>query len=131
MKDIAFLICIIITALMVLLHIALLFGAPLGELVMGGKHRILPLKMRVFNILYGVLFCWFIVVYFEKTSYATIQINGIVSLVSMLFYTTFLGYAIWENMLFTQSKKEKYVMTPLSLLCFSCSVIGMVLNYTS
>lgn len=128
MKDIVLFICIAVTALMVILHIALFFGAPLGEFVMGGNHRVLPPKMRIFNIVYGTLFSWFIAVYLGKTSYVSIPITGTISFISMLIYTAFLGYAILGNMFLTQSKKEKYVMTPLSLVCFICSILGIVLS---
>lgn len=106
MKNIVLFICIAVTALMVILHIALFFGAPLGEFLMGGNHRVLPPKMRIFNIVYGTLFSWFIVVYLGKTSYVSIPITGTISFISMLIYTAFLGYAILGNMFLTQSKKE-------------------------
>ena len=42
--------------------------------------------------------------------------------------TLFLAYAIIGNGMITKSKKEKYVMTPFSVIQFICSVAAFFLH---
>lgn len=43
-------VCAILTFFMAALHLALLFGAPIGEYVLGGKEKAIPIKKRWLNI---------------------------------------------------------------------------------
>jgi hypothetical protein len=49
---------IIMVFFMAFLQLSLTFGAPLGEYVLGGTHRILPPKKRILS---GFVFCSFFV----------------------------------------------------------------------
>ncbi len=54
------------------------------------------------------------------------SIPNLISKIIMVIYTIFLGYAIIWNGFFTKSKKEKYLMTPLSALGFISSLFAII-----
>ncbi len=111
---------------MTLLQLSLIFGAPLGEYVLGGKHKVLPVKMRALSGFYS---CVFVVV-----GMSLLQVAGTVALgfgdlfikILLSIYTLFLAYAIIGNGFLTKSKKEKYVMTPISIIGCAASAIVLM-----
>jgi len=85
----------------------------LGEYVLGGTHKVLPLKKRFVS---GSFSCLFIVVgfsYLQKAEIISPAFNALFVNVLLIVYTLFLAYAIIGNGFLTRSKKEKYTMTPL------------------
>jgi len=111
---------------MALLQFAITLNAPLGEYVLGGKHRILPTKLKFIS---GFLsFLWFIVglSYLQQSNIINPIFNGSFTSLLLIIYTTFLGVAIIWNGLITKSKKEKYVMTPLTTIGFISSVFFLI-----
>ena len=107
----------------VFLHCLLIFGAPFGEYALGGSNKVLPLKKRIISGIFSLLFVLVGLSYLQYTNWFEIGFsNGFVN-ISLVLYTIFLGYAIIANGLLTKSKKEKYLMTPLSMLGFICSII--------
>jgi len=98
-----------------LLQFSLTLGAPLGEYVLGGTHRVLPAKMRFVS---GAFSLWFTVVglgYLQRAGKIGPIFNDSFVQVLLIVYTLFLLYAIVGNGFLTKSKKERYVMTPLSI----------------
>jgi hypothetical protein len=67
--------------------------------------------------------------YLQKGSVLNIGLNPIFVNILVIVNTLFLAYAIVGNGLLTKSKKEKYVMTPLSIIQFVCSVIAFFFTY--
>jgi uncharacterized membrane protein len=107
----------------VFLHSLLILGAPFGKYVLGGSNKFLPLKKRVISGIFSLLFFIVGLSYLQYIKWFEIGFsNGFVN-ISLVLYTIFLAYAIIANGLLTKSKKEKYLMTPLSLLGFICSII--------
>lgn len=111
-----------------LFQLFLTLGAPIGEYALGGKYRILPTKMRIVSGFFSGL--WFTV------GFSFMQITGQIDPVFnrtfvdvlLIVYTVFLAYAIIGNGFITKSKKEKYVMTPLSIIGFISSLF-VLLNH--
>ena len=126
MKDISLIICIIITGIMILLHIALFLGAPLGEYVMGGAEKVVPRKLRKFNIIYSLLFLWFVIVFISNLSNSSLILYNTLIFISLIIYSLFLVYAIIANFCITKNKKERLLMGPLSIICFVCSIIVLL-----
>ncbi len=115
-----------LTFTMALLQLSLVFGAPFGEYVLGGKHKVLPPKMRLLSVLYT---CIFIIVGLSLLQAAEIiaPVFGTVFMkVTLIIYTLFLAYAIIGNGFITKSKKEKYVMTPISIIGCAASVVVLL-----
>lgn len=109
---------------MSLLHLLLLFGAPLGEYVLGGNNRIIPKKMRYINVIFT--FIWFMlsVVYLIKGNLISIiDSNNFIINLLFIISTLFFGFAIFSNAFLTESKKEKYTMTPLCTIVFISSLV--------
>jgi hypothetical protein len=103
---------------MALLQFSLTFGAPLGEYVLGGTRRVLPVRMRFVS---GFFSCFFIVVglsFLQRSEKLVPFLSVSFTNVLLIIYTLFLAYAIVGNGFITKSKKEKYVMTPLSIVGF-------------
>ena len=103
-----------------LLQLSLTIGAPFGEYVLGGTHKVLPDKKRFVS---GAFSCLFVIVgfsYLQKAEIIHPIFNVTFINILLVIYTLFLAYAIIGNGFLTKSKKEKYVMTPLSIIgCIS------------
>jgi len=113
----------VITFGMALLQLSLTVGSPLGEYVLGGKNKVLPTKMRFVSAAFVFVFILVGLVYLQKGSVINIGLNPMFVNILVIVNTLFLAYAIVGNGLLTKSKKERYVMTPLSIIQFVCSVI--------
>lgn len=105
----------------------LVCGLPLGEFTMGGQEKVLPKKLRFgvvgFMILHALFICMilqgggFMAMWFSKG----ITMKILIGIGVMLVINTLMN-AI------SRSKKEKYLMTPLSLctaICFFVTAFTM------
>ena len=99
----------------ILLCILLIFGAPLGELSMGGQFKTLPKKLRfvAFFMLLSQVFAAIILL--QAGSFLPLWFSV---KTTRIICNVFAGYLAINSVanLFSPSKKEKYVMTPLSIL---------------
>lgn len=120
---IASLICTIITFGMALLQLSITFGAPFGEYVLGGANKVLPKKTRLISCTFFLIFIFVGMVYLQWGNILHIGLNSTFVKIIIIVNTLFLGYAIIGNGMLTKSKKEKYVMTPFSIIQFICSVV--------
>ena len=109
---------------MSILHFCLLFGMPFGEYVLGGNHKVIPKTKRYVNLLLGILWIIMGLIYLEKVGIIHLFYNykTIVN-VLLIAFTIFLGIATISNAFITRSSKERFVMTPLSIVVFLCSII--------
>ncbi len=126
MGSISAIVCAALTLIMSVLHIALLLGAPLGEYVLGGTEKVIPIKKRWFNLMFAVLFFFLSTLYLRNTDILEFDMPNLTSKIIMLIYTVFLGYAIIGNGFLTKSKKEKFLMTPLSAIGFISSLLAII-----
>ena len=94
-------------------------GLPLGKLVMGGKHKFLSPKFKIIAmILLGIQIFATIIL---------LQLGGLIGLWFSLdttisigfFFAPYFSLTMLINII-SQSKKEKYIMTPLSLVMAGC-----------
>lgn len=125
MKFAGFL-CAIVTFLMAALHIALLLGVPIGEFVLGGKEKIIPLKNRWINAIFSLLFLFLGILYMGIIGIISFNLPVLITKTIVVSYTLFLAYAIIGNTLITKSKKEKYLMIPASTIGFISSLITLI-----
>lgn len=121
-------ICAIITFFMSILHILLLAGIPIGEYVLGGENKVIPLNKRWINLVFALVFLFLGLLYLGK-AYNIPFISVILSKIIMIVYTLFLAYAIIGNTFFTKSKKEKIVMIPASIIGFACSFATLLFSW--
>jgi hypothetical protein len=107
---------------MAALQFSLICGAPFGEYALGGAHRVLPVGMRFIS---GFFACFFVVAgmaYMQRAGITAPLFSASFSDVLLMIYTLFLAYAMVGNGFLTKSKKEKCVMTPLSVIGWFSSV---------
>lgn len=113
---------------MSILHILLLAGIPIGEYVLGGENKVIPLNKRWINLVFALVFLFLGLLYLGK-AYNIPFISVILSKIIMIVYTLFLAYAIIGNTFFTKSKKEKIVMIPASIIGFACSFATLLFSW--
>lgn len=106
-----------------LLHLLLLVGMPLGALVLGGGHEVMPVAMRPVNALLVVLWgvCgWAYLAYGGVVAHRASRGRLRSGLVVM---TVFLLLASVFNLFITSSPAERYVTGALSALMLLLSLV--------
>lgn len=109
---------------MIVFQSLLVLGVPWGKFAWGGKHRKLPAALRIGSLAAVVIYVFGGLLILEKTGMATfLNMPRLVEtglwLLSGIFGLSFIG-----NLL-SQSKLEKMIMIPVSLLlCLSCTIIA-------
>lgn len=104
--------CVGIAVFQVLLSL----GFPLGEFAMGGFHKVLPKKLRIVSAINAFIVLFMGFVFLQHTNI----INGLEFLSTNILVwviTIFLGLNTITNLI-SRSKKERYIMTPLSGFTF-------------
>lgn len=114
------LICTVITFGMALLQLSITFG----EYVLGGANKVLPKKMSLISSTFFLIFIFVGMAYLQWGNILYIGFNSMFVKIIIIVNTLFLGYAIIGNGMLTKSKKEKYVMTPFSIIQLICSVVA-------
>jgi len=111
-----------------LLQLSLVFGAPFGEYVLGGQRRVLPMKMRIVSCFFSLFFVIVGVSWLQVAGAIDGLLHPQFTKALLIIHTLFLAYAIIGNGLITKSKKEKYVMTPISIAGFLCGLFVLLTN---
>ena len=106
-------------SVVIILSILILCGLPLGELTMGGQYKIFPKKLRLVLAIQLLLQIFFVII--------ILQLGGVVSLwftarITKIIGTVMAVYLSLNSVMnfISKSKKEKYIMTPLSLIAAVC-----------
>ena len=94
-------------------------GAPLGEFTMGGQYKVLPKSLRVMAGISIIIQLFAIVIVLQAGGYMTLCLSPKVTKGVCLFYAVYLSVNTLIN-LSSKSKKERYVMTPLSIVAAIC-----------
>lgn len=98
-----------------IVYILLVFGAPLGEFAMGGKNKVMPQKMRAVCGV-SVLIQWFAIAILLQTAKIIPHLFSFgVTKGICIFFAVYLSVNVMMNG-FSHSNKERFVMTPLSLI---------------
>jgi hypothetical protein len=105
--------------LVIIMSVALILGAPLGEFTLGGQFKVFPTKLRFVLLTQLLLQVFFVAI--------LLQLGHIIPLWFSHKVTSVIGFALaiyltlncLANMT-SKSKKEKYVMTPLSVVTAYC-----------
>ncbi len=90
-------------------------GLPLGEFTMGGQYKILPKKMRIKAIISLIIQAFAIVIVLQAGGYIPLWFSFKATKYTCFFFAGYLSLNVLMNLI-SKSKKEKYVMTPLSLI---------------
>lgn len=103
----------------IILSILLICGLPLGELTMGGKYRILPKKYRIMAISQLIIQVYAVIIILQSGGILSLWLSYKTTKNICLLFAVYLSLNTIMNML-SRSKKEKFIMTPLSLLAAIC-----------
>ena len=94
-------------------------GLPLGEFTMGGQHKILPKKLRVAAVISLVIQIFAMIIILQAGGFISLWLPFAVTKYICFFFAVYLSLNTIMNMV-SKSKKEKYVMTPISLIAAIC-----------
>ena len=94
-------------------------GLPLGEFTMGGQHKILPKKFRVMVAISVATHIFAMIIILQAGGFIPLWLSFKVTKYICFFFAAYLSLNTIMNML-SKSRKEKYVMTPFSLIAGIC-----------
>ena len=94
-------------------------GLPLGEFTMGGQHKILPKKFRVMTAISVGIQIFAMIIILQAGGFISMWLSFKLTKYICFFFTVYLSLNTIMNMI-SKSRKEKYVMTPLSFIAGIC-----------
>ena len=94
-------------------------GLPLGEFTMGGQHKILPKKFRLAAVVSVAIQIFAMIIILQAGGLLPLWFSFKVTKYICFFFAAYLSLNTIMNMI-SKSKKEKYVMTPISLIAAIC-----------
>ena len=106
-------------SVVIVLSILIIYGLPLGELTMGGQHKIFPKKLRMVLITQLVLQVFFVIIILQMGGFIPLWFSVRVTKIIGVVMAVYLSLNTLMNFV-SKSKKEKYIMTPLSFITAIC-----------
>lgn len=106
-------------SIVIILSILLICGLPLGELTMGGQYKIYPIKLRIVLVVQLLLQAFFVITILQAGGIIPLWFSENVTEIVCIIMAVYLSLNTVMNFI-SKSKKEKYIMTPLSLLTAIC-----------
>ena len=97
-------------------------GFPLGEFTMGGQHKILPKKFRVVAVISVAIQIFAMIIILQAGGFISLWFSFKVTKYICFFFAAYLSLNTIMNMI-SKSRKEKYVMTPFSLIAGICFLV--------
>lgn len=94
-------------------------GFPLGEFTMGGQHKILPKKFRVVAVISAAIQVFAMIIILQAGGFISLWLSFKLTKYICFFFAVYLSLNTIMNMI-SKSRKEKYVMTPLSFIAGIC-----------
>lgn len=108
-----------IFSIVIILSVLLICGVPLGELTMGGQYKVFPKKLRIVLVIQLLIQIFFIVIILQMGGLIPLWFSDKVTRTICIVMAVFLSLNTIMNFI-SKSKKEKYIMTPLSLVSAVC-----------
>ena len=94
-------------------------GLPLGEFTMGGQHKILPKNLRVVAVISVAIQIFAMIIILQAGGFIPLWFSFKVTKYICFFFAAYLSLNTIMNMI-SKSRKERFVMTPLSLIVGIC-----------
>ena len=106
-------------SIVIVLSILIIIGLPLGELTMGGQYKVFPKKLRF--VLFTQLFLqvFFVIIILQMGGIIPLWFSYNMTRVISICMSIYLSLNALMNLV-SKSKKERYIMTPLSLIAAIC-----------
>ncbi|MCH5260754.1 MAG: hypothetical protein J1F18_13410 [Lachnospiraceae bacterium] len=105
--------------IVIVLSILIICGLPLGELTMGGQFKVFPKKLRIILVTQLILQMFFEVIILQMGGFIPLWFSGNITKIIGIIMAIYLSLNTVMNFI-SKSKKEKYIMTPLSLISAIC-----------
>lgn len=109
-------------SIITIMTIMLVCGLPLGEFTMGGQPKVLPKNLRIIAAGSIILQLFAIVIVLQAGGHMDMWFSGKVTRIICYIYCAYLIINTFMNSV-SRSKKEKYVMTPMSSISAICFAI--------
>lgn len=113
-------------SVVIILSVLIICGLPLGELTMGGQYKIFPKKLRLVLVTQLVLQIFFVIIILQMGGFISLWFSEKVTQIIGIVMAVYLSLNTVMNFV-SKSKKEKYIMTPLSLIAAICFWITALL----
>lgn len=114
-------------SIVIILSILLICGLPLGELTMGGQYKVYLGKLRIVLVVQLLLQAFFVITILQAGGIMPLWFSENVTKIICTIMAVYLSLNTVMNLI-SKSKKEKYVMTHLSLMtaiCFWITALNM------
>ena len=108
-----------IFSIIIILSVLLICGLPFGELTMGGQYKVFPKKLRIVLVIQLLIQIFFIVIVLQMGGLIPLWFSDKVTRIICIIMAVYLSLNTVMNFI-SKSKKEKYIMTPLSLVSAIC-----------
>lgn len=111
----------------IILTILIICGLPLGELTMGGQYKVFPPKLRIVLVTQLILQVFFVLIILQMGEIIPLLFSYNVTKIIGIVMAIYLSVNTVMNLI-SKSKKEKYIMTPLSFvtaICFWITALKM------
>lgn len=106
-------------SIVIVLSILIICGLPLGELTMGGQYKVFPKKLRIILVTQLILQIFFVIIILQMGEFIPLWFSDKVTKIIGIVMAIYLSLNSVMNFV-SKSKKEKYIMTPLSLISAIC-----------
>jgi len=103
----------------IILSILIICGLPLGELTLGGKYKVFPKKFRFILAGQLILQIFFVIIILQMGGFIPLWFSDNITRVICIIMAVYLSLNTVMNFI-SKSKKEKYIMTPLSAISSIC-----------
>ena len=114
-------------SIVIILSILIICGLPLGELTMGGQYKVFPPKLRIVLVTQLILQVFFVLIILQMGEIIPLLFSYNVTKIIGIVMAIYLSINTVMNLI-SKSKKEKYIMTPLSFvtaICFWITALQM------
>lgn len=112
----------IIFSVITIMTILVVCGFPLGEFTMGGQPKVLPKRLRIVAASSILLQVFAIIIVLQAGGYIGLWFSTKATRIICYIYCAYLFINTFMNFS-SRSKKEKYVMTPMSLIAGICFAV--------
>lgn len=102
-------------SIVIILSILIICGLPLGELTMGGQYKVFPKKLRIVLVIQLILQVFFVLIILQMGEFIPLWFSYNVTKIIGIVMAIYLSLNTVMNLI-SKSKKEKYIMTPLSFV---------------
>ncbi len=105
--------------IVIIISILLICGLPLGELTMGGQYKVFTKKLRIVLVAQLIMQIFFVVIILQMGEIIPLWFPYNVTRIICIVMAVYLSINTVMNCI-SRSKKEKYIMTPLSFVSAIC-----------